>query len=334
VTLPLEPFRPRALAFKVARGRSGEDRGMDRFESMSAFVAVVEAGSFTAASRSLGVPLASLSRKVSDLETQLGVQLLDRSARKITLSDRGRQFFDSARRILNNLSEAERKASAEYRAPLGELVLAAPIVLGHLYVVPVVAEFLKDHRDVEVEVQLLNRRINLVEQDIEARIDVGMWIGELPDSNLIAVRVGGSTQVVCAGPDYLAKHGRPQTPEDLAAHECITLIRPPAGEWQFKDGNTVKAVSVRGRLKVTTGEAAVEAVIAAGGITRVYYHHAQQAIETGRLVPILQEYQPDPAPISLLYRAGRVVPLKLRAFLDFSVPRFRARLQGLTQPAA
>jgi DNA-binding transcriptional LysR family regulator len=301
---------------------------MDRFESMSAFVAVVEAGGFSAASRRLGMPLASVSRKVSELEERLGVQLLTRSTRKVTMTDSGQQFFEACRGILDELGEAERSASGEYRAPRGELVMTAPLVFGRLHIVPIVTEFLKAYRDVDIQLRLADRVVNLLDE----HVDLALRIGELADSSHVATRVGSIARVVCASPDYLAERGTPQHPDDLAGHDCITFVGlASTREWTFRFEKSVAAVPVHARLSVSTAEAAIDAAVAGAGITRVLFYQAAATIADGQLVVVLADYEPEPFPVSLVYPAGRLVPLKLRAFLDFAAPRLKSRLQAITR---
>jgi DNA-binding transcriptional LysR family regulator len=304
---------------------------MDRFESMSAFIAVVEAGGFSAASRQLRMPLASVSRKVSELEDRLGVRLLTRSTRKVTMTESGQQFFQACRRILDELGEAERSASGEYRAPRGELVMTAPLVFGRLHIVPIVMEFLKAYRDVDIQLRLADRNINLVDE----HVDIALRIGELPDSSHVATRVGSIGRVACASPAYLAERGTPQHPDDLEAHDCVTFAGlVSTRDWTFKMGRSVAPVPVHARFTVTTAEAAVDAALAGAGVARMLFYQAAQAIAEGRLVVVLADYEPDPFPVSLIYPAGRLIPLKLRAFLDFAVPRLKARMQSIAKAAA
>ena len=297
---------------------------MDRFSSISAFVAVVEAGGFSAASRKLGMPLATVSRKVSDLEDLLRVSLLNRSTRKVTLTDSGQQFFETCRRLLGELEEAERAASGEYQAPRGELVITAPIVFGRLHVTPVVVEFLKAYPDVGVRLLLSDQIANLLDE----HLDLAVRISELPDSSMLAIRVGTIRTVVCASPGYLAMRGTPQHPSELAAHDCVTptvLSAPDA--WPFRIGKAVKDFPVRRRLVVTTAEAAIEAAIAGAGLTRVLCYQIVEAEKNGDLVKVLCDYEPEPIPLSVVYPASRLIPLKLRAFIDYAVPRLKHRLQ-------
>ena len=296
---------------------------MDRFESMSAFVAVVEAGSFSAASRKLGMPLATVSRKVSELEDQLRVQLLTRSTRHIALTEPGRQFFETSRRLIEELGEAERLATGEYRAPKGELVVGAPVVFGRLYLTPIIVEFLKAYPEVDVELRLSDSVAHLLED----HVDVGLRIGEMPNSGIMAVRAGEVRHVVCASPAYLKLRGTPTLPQDLAAHDCVTFLAlHAANEWSFKAGKRTEKVTVHSRLSLTTAEAAVDAAVADAGVTRLLCYQVSKSIKDGKLKLLLRDYEPAPLPVHLVYPSGRLVPQKLRAFLDFVLPRLKAKL--------
>jgi DNA-binding transcriptional LysR family regulator len=296
---------------------------MDRLEAMSILVAAVEAGSLSAASRRLGTPLATVSRKVSELEAHLGTRLLTRSSRRLALTDAGRSYFAACKRILDDVGEAERAASGEYSAPRGDLILTAPVVFGRLHVLPVVAEFLQAYPEIDIRMVLSDRVVNLFED----RVDLAVRIGNLPDSSLVATRVGSIRRVVCASPAYLSARGTPQHPADLAAHDCVTLeILHAPDAWTFPIGKSQVPVPIHSRLVVTTADAAIDAAIAGLGITRVLSYQVTTAIREGSLTLVLEEFEPPPWPVSLLHGGGRLLPLKLRAFLDLAVPRLRARL--------
>ena len=295
---------------------------MDRFEAMTLLVASVDAGSLSAAARRLGVPLATMSRKVSELESRLRTRLLVRSTRRLALTDAGRSYVEACRRILDEVAEAERAAAGEYRAPRGDLAISAPVVFGRLHVLPIVVEFLKAHAQIDARLALADRVVNLLEE----RLDVALRIGELPDSSLVAIRVGAIRQVVCASPAYFAARGAPQRPGDLARHDCITFegIASPAA-WTFAARKPIVA-TLRSRLAVNSAEAAIDAAIAGLGVTRVLSYQVAAALREGTLVPALEGYESAPSPVSLVHAGGRLLPLKLRAFLDFAAPRLRERL--------
>jgi DNA-binding transcriptional LysR family regulator len=296
---------------------------VDRLESMSALLAAIEAGSLSGASRKLGMPLATVSRKVSELEAHLRTRLVNRTSRRLILTDVGRSYVAACKRILEDISEAERAAAGEFIAPRGDLIITAPIVFGRLLVLPVVLEFLKAYSDIDVRLVLTDRVVNLQED----HVDLAVRIGELPDSSLVATRVGSIGRVVCASPAYFAARDTPKSPGDLSKHDCITfvgLMSPDA--WSFASGKSNVSVTVHSRLVVNTAEAAIDAAVAGVGITRVLSYQAASALRAGTLALALREFEPMPWPVSLVYAGHGLLPLKLRAFLDFAAPRLKARL--------
>jgi DNA-binding transcriptional LysR family regulator len=296
---------------------------MDRLEAMSALLAAVEAGSLSGASRKLGMPLATVSRKVSELETHLRTRLVTRTSRRLILTDAGRSYVAACKRILDDVREAERAAAGEYSAPKGELIIAAPIVFGRLHVLPVVLEFLKTYPEIDVRLTLADRVVNLQED----HVDLAVRIGELPDSSLVAMRVGSIGRVVCGSPAYFAERGTPKRPNELSKHDCITfngLTSPEA--WIFPSGKGNISVAVHSRLIVNTAEAAIDAAITGLGITRVLSYQVADAMRTGALLLALREFEPPPVPVSLVHAGRGRLALKLRAILDFAAPRLKARL--------
>jgi DNA-binding transcriptional LysR family regulator len=300
---------------------------MDRLDAMSLLLAVVEAGSISAASRKLGTPLATVSRKLSDLERHLKTRLLVRSARQVSLTDAGRAYVEACRLIVEQVEEAERTAMGEYASPRGALMVTAPIVFGRLHLLPVALAFVEEFQEVELRLVQSDHVLNLQED----RIDAAVRIGELPDSSLIATRIGATRRVVCASPEYLAAHGRPKTPDDLKAHACITFEGLASGNaWRFKSGKAEKPVAVRSPLSVTTAEAAIDAAIAGAGITRVLSYMVDSAKRAGKLKFLLEEFELPPWPIHLVHAGQAPLPAKLRAFIDFAAPRLKARIAGHT----
>ena len=293
---------------------------------MSVFVTVVEAGSLSAAGRKLGMPVTTVSRKIAELEAHIKTQLLIRSTRILVLTPAGVSYLSACRRIMESVDEAERTATGEYSAPTGDLIIAAPIVFGRLHVVPIVAEFLKTYPDVDVQLMLDDHPLNLVEN----RIDVAIRVGELPDSRLIAARVGLIRNVVCASPKYLKEHGSPKTPQELVDHDCInfTFAALMASDvWTFRAGKSEMSLRTHSRFVVNTAEAAIDAAIAGVGITRVLSYQVKRAIQTGALTSVLTKFEPAPMPINVIYASQSLLPLKLRAFLDFATPRLRKTLK-------
>lgn len=293
----------------------------DRLGTMAIFVRVVEEGSLTAGARALRMPIATVSRRISELEEKLGAELLLRSPRGLTLTDTGRSYVAACRRILEDVSEAERNASGEFTAPRGTLTMTAPIVFGRLHVLPSVTAFLRAFPDVDVRLELTDRPVNLREE----HLDLAVRIGPLADSMFIARKVGEVRRIVCASPSYLKDREMPQVPGDLETLDGITfqsLMSPQT--WRFGSGRHEKTVSVHSRLIVNTAEAAIDAAIGGLGFTRVLSYQAAAAIRAGRLLPLLEAFEPEPWPVHLVYEPRALIPQKLRAFLDFAAPRISA----------
>jgi DNA-binding transcriptional LysR family regulator len=296
---------------------------MDRLDAMAMLVAAVEAGSFTAASRKLGVPLPTLSRKVADLEAHLKARLLIRTTRKLTLTDAGEVYLAASKTILDQVAEAERAAAGEYLTPRGDLVIAAPIVFGRLHVLPAVNAFLAAFPDINVQLVLSDRNADLIGE----QLDMAVRIGVLRDSSMIALRVGAVRHVVCATPDFLKRYGMPKTPDDLAALPCVTFGSGPIAPWTFASkGKAPRSIPIRARLAVNTAEAAIDAAIASVGIARVLSYQAAAAVAGRRLKIVLAPYEPEPLPVHLVHPAHAHLPLKLRRFLEFAAPRLKKAL--------
>jgi DNA-binding transcriptional LysR family regulator len=291
---------------------------MDRLETMTILLRVVDRGSFSAASRDLGVPLATVSRKVNELEAHLGTKLLVRTTRKVALTDVGSAYVASTRRILDEIDETERIAAGEFHVPRGELILTAPILFGRLHILPIVTEFLAAYPQINVRMLLTDRNLHLIED----HVDMAVRIGPLPDSTTIATRVGLMRTVVCASPKLLAEQGVPKSPEDLAGLPCVNFeFLSPASAWPY--------MPIRPRLSVTTAEAAVWAAAQGLGVTRVLHYQCADAINDGSLRIILANFEVEPLPVHLLHAARGALPAKLRVFLDFAAGRLREGLSSL-----
>jgi DNA-binding transcriptional LysR family regulator len=303
---------------------------MNRLDSMSILVAVVDSGSLSAAARRLGMPLATVSRKVGELESHLKTRLIQRTTRQLSLTEAGASYVAACRRILDEIAEAERAATGEYASPKGELVVTAPVVFGRLHVVPVVAEFLAHYPEIDVSLMLTDRVVHLMEE----QADVAVRIGELPDSTLMATRVGTVRRVVCASPAYLATHGVPVKPRDLAAHQCITFeVLASTRAWVFGSGKSEVSVPVHSRFAVNTAEAAIAAAKLGVGLVRVLSYQVADAIRDNGLSIVLDTFESAPLPISLVHKGQAPLPLKLRAFLDFVAPRLRTRTSRILDDA-
>ncbi|MCC8974633.1 LysR substrate-binding domain-containing protein [Bradyrhizobium brasilense] len=293
---------------------------MDRLEAMSTFLTVVEQGSLSAAARRLKTPLTTVSRKVSELELHLRTKLFKRTSRQLVLTDAGTSYLAACKRILADVTEAERIATGEYTAPTGELAVTTPLGFGRVILMPIMVDFLNTYPDIKVRIVPTNQRLNLAQE----QIDVAVRIGELPDTSLVAVRLGMTRRVFCASPAYLAARGTPRTPEDLAGHDCISLTGFSLPDvWTIvRDGTTI-AVPVNTRLVVGSSEAAYAAARAGLGISIAFAYQLAVDPEEGALTTVLDEFQPPAVPVNLLYVADRFLPIKIRAFLDFAAPRLR-----------
>jgi DNA-binding transcriptional LysR family regulator len=296
---------------------------MDRLEAMTILLATADLGSLSAASRRLGIPLATVSRRVAELEEHLNVRLLHRGNRKVVWTDAGRSYVASCRRIMDEIAEVERTASGEYRAPQGELTISLPAVLGRTHVLPVIVEFQRAFPDIRMRMLLTDRIVSLLEE----HVDVAVRVGELPDSSLIATRVGLIRLVLCASPAYLKGRGTPKTPAELEQHDCIVHeSNTTSSGWIFVVDKVPQIIHVPSHLAVNLGEAAVAAAVAGAGIARVLSYLVEDSLKSRALVTVLDAYGPPPLPVSFIHPSQRQVPLKLRAFLEFAVPRLRTRL--------
>jgi DNA-binding transcriptional LysR family regulator len=303
---------------------------VDRLEAMSMLVAVTEKGSLSAAGRALQVPLATLSRKISALESQLGTRLLIRTTRKLTLTDAGIAYVAAARRILEEVEEAEREAAGEFHVPKGELVVTAPLMFGRLHVLPVVADFLATYPDISVRLILADRNLDLIDD----HVDMAVRIGKLPDSSMVATQIGVMRTVTCASPALVASSGAPKTPDDLPRLPCVNVDAPmPSPSWRFRKPRSNAAIDVliQPRLTVTTPEAAAQAAVRKVGVVRLLHYQASEAIARGELQILLEAYEPEPVPVHLVHVSRGQMPLKMRRFLDFAAPRLKQATNGIGQ---
>jgi DNA-binding transcriptional LysR family regulator len=299
---------------------------MDRLDAMNVMLTAVECGSLSKASRKLGQPLATVSRKVSELENHLKADLLIRSSRGLELTPAGRTYITLAKTILEQLNEAERAAAGEYTEPKGDLVVTAPTMFGRLHVLPVVTTFLTAFPEVSVELMLTDR----VAHFLDDQVDVALRIGDLPDSSLIATGLGAVRRVTCASPAYLAARPALAVPQDLADHDVISFesVSSPTTWRYWSDGNEV-AVPLRSRLSVSTIDAAIDAGLAGAGVVRSMSYQVAEYVREDLLRLLLEAYEPAPSPVHLVYDKQNRLPLKLRAFIDFVVPRLRDRLTAV-----
>ena len=292
---------------------------MDRLAAMRVFVAVVDARGFSAASRALSMPLPTVSRKIAELESHLGAQLLVRSTRKVTVTDSGRRYYEDVRRILDDIGDAESRVSGEYQTAKGRLSITAPTLFGRLHVLPAVNDFMKIHRDINVQLILTNYVVDLLEE----HINLSIRIGALSDNSMIAHQVGSVRQIVCASPGYLSQHGRPLSPNDLAGHQCISFFKfGTPTEWTFKmSSGKIQHFPVQTRLVLNSIEGAVASSIDDGGVVQLYSYQAASHVAEGTLEIVLGRYEIEPPPVNIVYPQRRLVPQKVSAFVEFARPR-------------
>ncbi len=297
---------------------------MDRLSAMALLVKVTELGSMSGAARALNMPLTTVSRQIGELENTLGVRLMIRTTRKLTLTDAGVDYVAAARRILEEVERAERQAAGEYQEPKGELVLSAPTMFGRLHVLPIVARFLARYPQIRVRLLLSDRNADLVGD----HIDLAVRIGPLPDSGMVATRLGEMRIVTCAHPALLEKYGIPQRPRELAALPIIGIESPmPYRGWRFHAEEAEdRLVVLQPVLLLTTPESAAEAARQGVGVARLLHYQAIDGLARGELRMILQAMEPEPVPVHLLYTSRDLAPLKLRKFIDFATPALRQAL--------
>jgi len=278
---------------------------------------VAEARSFSAAARHLGLTASATSKAVSRLEDRLGVRLLHRTTRRVSLTDDGTSFFERCRRVLTDLDEAEAALVDARARPTGTLRVSLPLALGRSAVVPHLPDFVRRHRGLTVDVDLSDRIVDVVSEGFDAAVR----IGTVEDERLIARKIGHAQLLVCAAPSYLKRHGRPRSPQELAAHNVYRLSRGHAAasaEWAFERPGQMVQVKVSGDLSFSTGEALVDAAVAGQGIIGIFDFIASQAIRSRKLVRLLTDWStPAGPPISVVYPQHRHLSSKVRVFVDF-----------------
>ena len=296
---------------------------MDRLDAMRVILAVVDAGSLSAGSRRLNAPLASVSRKVAELERHLGTTLIVRTSRNIQLTNAGRDYVEAARRIIADLHEAERRASGEYQAPRGELVITTSVEFGARIALPIALAFMEQYPEVTVRFLAVDRMVHLVDE----QVDIAIRLGPLADSPLYAVKAGAYRMLTCASPLYLARRGTPQHPFELDDHDGI-LFGNPSKFWTYNvDGEELMAMP-HTRLAVSTAASNLLAALSGIGVARLFDYQLRDEFRSGALVPILSEYDGEARPVHIVYPRQGLLPLKVRTFIDFAAPRLRAACGG------
>jgi DNA-binding transcriptional LysR family regulator len=305
---------------------------MDQFAAMATFVRVVESGSLSGAARSIPTSLTSVSRQIAALEERYGTPLIVRTTRRLSLTEDGRLFYERAKAVLGEVRDIELALSARHRQPTGRLRVSAPTLMGRLLIAPLLPEFLRRHPVLSVDLLLVDRAVDMVEEDIH----VALRVGRLPDSQMIARKLGEVTMIVCASPAYLQRRGVPQTPADLTAHDCLVFSDTPgAADWRFKsNGKTDGKIRLSGKLWINSLDALVAAARDGVGIVRVPSWQIAQDLASGRLQAILTAHEPPPAAIHLLFPPSRVGSFKTRLFVDYLVQQWArtAPLAGADEP--
>lgn len=296
---------------------------MDQLHAMRVFVKAVDEGSLSGAGRRLGRSPAAVSRAIAFLEAHVGAQLLHRTTRTLKLSEAGERYAAACRRVLADLEEADLHAAGEGAAPRGLLMITGPVVSGARVLRPILDDFLDEYPAVKAKLLLLDRQVHLVEEGL----DVALRIAHLPDSSLKAIRVGEVRRVVCAAPSYLASRPPITRLADLSMHPCIAMTVFGQEAWTFHsatDRAGPQSIHIAPRLAVNTVEAAVASAVEGRGVTRVFSYQVADELREGRLVEVLPGADTSTSPVHLLTPEGRLSVPKVRAFVDFAVPRLRA----------
>jgi len=306
---------------------------MDRIDAMKVFVAAIDEGSLAGAARLLKRSPTAVSRALNFLEAHVGAELVHRTTRSLKLSEAGERYATACRRVLIDLEEADMLAAGEQAAPRGTVTISVPPILGEDVLMPIVDEFLALHPAVSARVLMLDRLVNLVDEGV----DLALRIGHLADSSLVATRLGGDIRrVVVASPNYLANHPAIEQPGDLAHHKIIAITNFGLDSWSFAPaaGSSIaRTVQFTPRVVVNALRAAVASSVAGNGLTRLYSYHVADHIRDGRLKIVLASAENPPLPAHLLAPPGRLSVPKVRAFMDFAVPRLRAEFTRIANEA-
>lgn len=293
---------------------------MDRYTGMAIFAKVVEGSSFAGAARHFRVSPAVVSKHVQAIEKRLGVQLLNRTTRRVTPTEAGQRYYQSCVRILADLEEADSAASNLNTTPRGLLKVSAPFTFGIAHVAPAIADYLGLHPEVSVELALNDRFVDLIDEGF----DVAVRVGQLPDSTLIARRLMETQMILCASPLYVERHGEPRTPEDLADHSCLIYsLSGSRGEWRFRDADGRETIAhVAGRFVANNGDVLRMLALRGEGLARLPVFIVADDLETGRLVRLLPRHEAAKIPVQAVYPQGRFPSAKVRSFVDFLAARF------------
>jgi DNA-binding transcriptional LysR family regulator len=291
---------------------------VDKLRAIASFVRIVDRGSLTAAAVDLGVSLPSMVRTLASLERELGVTLLNRTTRRLHLTDAGRQYLEQCRAILAQVQDAEATLHSRRTAPQGKLAVTASVLFGRRYIGPILSEFVQRHPGVAAELLLVDRVVNLVEEGVDAAVR----IGHLGDSSLVALPLGEVRRVVCASPAYLRSRGVPRRPEDLHTHGCVHFTGlAPRAEWTFR--SKPRKVAITTVLTCNQADAAIEACAGGLGLGLFLSYMVAPLVRAGRLRYVLEDFEPGPLPVHFLYPHSRIRSPTVRAFADLCVKKLR-----------
>jgi DNA-binding transcriptional LysR family regulator len=287
---------------------------MDKLTSMTVFVRVAKAGSFAGGASELGISRAMATKHIMQLESSLGTRLFNRTTRSLSLTDVGASYLERCQQVLTDVEEMEAAVTHLQTEPRGVLKISAPPVIGATHITRAVAEFLKIHPDLTVDMILQSSPGDLIDEGI----DIAIYLGDLDDTSMVARKLGSSPMVICASPEYLAKHGTPKTPEDLYQHSClINWASTPRNKWKFKGKIGYITVSVSGRMQSNVADANRIAAINGLGLVMLATYVVGRDIERGKLVPVLENYVLPPLDIHAVYPHRKYLSAKVRRFLDF-----------------
>lgn len=294
---------------------------MDRLHLITVFVAVVDANGFAGAARKLGISPPAVTRAINELERHLGVRLLTRTTRVVRVTEPGARYADDCRLILAQLAEADESVTGMQTTPRGHLTVTAPVLFGAKFVAPVVTEYLQGNPEVVASCWFLDRVVNMLDEGA----DVGVRIGELPDSSMQATAVGKVRRVICASPAYLERRGVPLTPADLTSHTIISATAvTPTPEWRLVENGEHRNVKLQPRMTTTSNDSALAAALRGFGITRLLSYQVAEFVRDGSLEVVLGEFDLPPLPVHVVHREGMHASKKARAFIDLVVERLRA----------
>lgn len=298
---------------------------MDKLNAMATFIQIADRGSLTAAAEHLGTSLPTVVRTLAALEETLGVRLMNRTTRKVTLTDEGRHYLERCRSILSDIEDAELALSDRQSEPKGKLNVTAPIRFGTMHVRPIVTAFMKQYEQIRVELLFLDRTVNMIEEGV----DVAVRIGHLEDSTMVARQVGEIRQVLCASPELVRETGTLKHPEDLSRHRCVRATGlAPGATWRFHSNGKLRAVPVNDTLVCNQIEAAVDACTAGIGFGVFLSYQVESRVREGKLVYCLSDYEPPPIPVSVVYTRAHLMSTRVRTFVDWICRDLKQVLQA------